>query len=699
MDILKGLNEAQKEAVLYLDSPLLVLAGAGSGKTKVITHKIAYLMQNGINKILAITFTNKAANEMKERVENLIKKENPYLWIMTFHSFSAKFLRFEAKYLGLKPNFAIYDEEDSKKILKEVLKELNLDTQKLELYKDKISKIKQDNNPDLFMIYNLTVPMLKPVFEKYQEKLEENNALDFDDLLIKTVYFLENDRDLLSKWQAKFDYILVDEYQDTNVIQHKLLKLLLGNRTNITVVGDPAQCIYTWRGAHPENILNFDKEFPNTKIIKLEKNYRSTKKILNIANKVISKISNRWKDKVLTLHTDKEEGEEIIIHKAISEKEEARYIASRIKELISKGKNYSDIAILIRMSFLSRNIEEALLREKIPYQIVAGTRFFERMEIKDLMAYIRLAVNPQDFASFERAITTPPKGIADKTLQKIKTYYKTDWIQALKDFIINEKKKSKIRVNAEEFISVMLFIEENLNKPSYLIKQLYQMINYEDYLKEHYPKDYEDRKENINELFRVFEEVEKQNKSIEDFLEETTLQSAQDNLENSDKVKVMTIHASKGLEFPVVFLPSLEEGIFPAGKSLYDKTQLEEERRLFYVAVTRAKEILFLSYAKNRAGFSAFKSFETKPSRFIEEIEKSGLIKSSKPKTEKPKTERQKIEKPQVKTEDNRIKQGDIVYHDIFGKGFVKSADNKKAVVLFENHGEKTILLEFLKKR
>ncbi|WP_299240082.1 UvrD-helicase domain-containing protein [Sulfurihydrogenibium sp.] len=699
--ILSGLNERQKEAVLHFDSPLLVLAGAGSGKTKVITHKIMYLVKHygiPLNRILAITFTNKAAEEMKERIEKAIG-EKPQ-WVMTFHSFAAKFLRMEAENIGYDRNFVIYDEEDSKKLIKKVLKDLNLNEEKFkpDKIKDVISKIKQDDNPeDQLEIYSISNSYIKTIFEKYEEELKNSNAFDFDDLLIKTVKILSNHPEVLEKWRNKFDYILVDEYQDTNRIQHKLLKLLVGDKHTITVVGDPAQCIYTWRGAHPENILDFEKDFPGTKIVKLERNYRSTKKILDCANAVISKSKGKWKGKVLTLWTDKEEGEDIFLVPLENEKEEARFIASKIKQLAQDG-SYGDFAVLVRMTFLTRNIEEAFISNGIPYQVIGGLKFFERAEVKDILAYLKLAVNPKDYASFERSLTVPPRGVGDKGLEYIKSNFKTDWIQALKDSY--ERFNKSVKIKLQEYLELMEYVLENAKfSPSKTAKEIVERIGYQEYLQKEYEKDWEDRVENINELIVALEEAEKEGKTLDQFFEESALMQAQDAIDNQNKAKIMTVHGAKGLEFDTVFVAGLEEGIFPSGKAFDDPTQLEEERRLFYVAITRAKNKLYLTYAKERKSYGN-KSVPTKRSQFIDDI-KEHIKLPVKQKTQPNVSNRHNLTiKSQSKSYsdfDSDIRVGMLVKHDVFGKGVVKKIVGKNATVLFEKVGEKTINIDFLK--
>ncbi len=692
MSIFDGLNEKQKEAVLYTDSPLLVLAGAGSGKTRVITHKIMYLIDEKnipLDRILAITFTNKAAQEMKERVKKALSLEKEPEWISTFHSLSAKILRQEAPKVGLERDFVIYDEEDSKKTIKDILKEMNLDveTYKPEKVKSILSQIKQDMDESILDFYEFTMPHIRQIYQKYQETLRQNNAVDFDDLILLVVRLFKENPDILKKWQNKFSYILVDEYQDTNKIQHQLLKLLVGGRDCITVVGDPQQCIYTWRGAHPDNILEFENDFPGTKIIKLEKNYRSTAQILHTANKVISNARGKWKEKVLKLWTDNKEGEKVKLALLPSDKKESEFIAWKIKEYVSKGYSYSDIAVLIRMSFLTRNIEEAFLKHNIPYQIIGGVKFYERAEIKDILAYLRFALNTKDTQAFKRIINLPPRGIGEKTVEKIKEYYKDNWLQAVYDAYDNFSNKIKIAV--QSFIEVIEYVQKYGNeKPAQTAKVVYDTIGYEDYLINKYPNDWEDRVANVKELFNALEEVEKSGKTLSQFLEESSLSQAQDNIENSNTVKIMTIHAAKGLEFPVVFIAGLEEGIFPSGKAFEDIEQMEEERRLFYVAITRAKEKVYLSFAKQRSSFGN-RLQETKPSRFIKDIKDDLEILGKKrtPKTEK---------KASISSS-SELRVGQLVSHDVFGKGVIKSIQENRATVIFEKAGEKTLLKDFLK--
>ncbi|NPA17371.1 MAG: UvrD-helicase domain-containing protein [Aquificae bacterium] len=701
MEILEGLNEQQQEAVLYFGSPLLVLAGAGSGKTRVITHKIMYLVNNlsiPVDRILAITFTNKAAQEMKERVVSALSLDTQPQWITTFHSLSAKILRIEAEAIGYNRDFVIYDEEDSKKALRDVIKQMDLDQ---ELYKPErvrgiISQIKQNLDESALDFFAFTMPHLPEIYRKYQEHLALSNAMDFDDLLLNVVKLFDENPDILERWQNRFDYILVDEYQDTNLVQHKILKQLVGNRDCITVVGDPQQCIYTWRGANPENILEFEKDFPGTKIIKLERNYRSTEKILNLANRIISGARGRWKEKILRLWTDRKGGEDIHLVILETDKRESEFISKKIQSLVkNEGYNYGEFAVLIRMSYLSRNLEEAFMRASIPYQVIGGVKFYERAEIKDVLAYLRFALQPRDTQAFRRIINLPPRGIGEKTLQKIQEFYSENWLQAIEDAYPHLSRKVQIRL--QEFLELMEYVRNHVNSnPADTARYLVDAVGYFEYLEGKY-KDWEDRVANVQELFNALKEVERSGKTFSEFLEDSALSQAQDTIEDSNTVKIMTVHAAKGLEFPVVFVAGVEEGIFPSGRSFEDPEQMEEERRLFYVAVTRAKSRLFISYARKRSTYSGYLN-ETKPSRFLKEIKDELKILTDKKPQKKRYTPPVSYGNMAYSSRSDGIKTGMLVKHSAFGKGVVVSVTGNRAKVLFEDVGEKTIIVDFLER-
>jgi len=621
--MLEGLNQEQKAAVEHFGSPLLLLAGAGSGKTKVLTHKIGYLIrEKGIkpHRILAITFTKKAAHEMAGRVEKMlaIKPRS----VGTFHSFCVRVLREDIAALGRKfdNKFIIYDQTDTKKTLKDILKRFNLDPKEADDAQKTISKAKQTYRGNLVEhIASLPFPhnQYAETANAYQLSLEQSNALDFDDLIHYTTRLFVQSAETLGKWQDRYDFIMVDEFQDTNEIQYSLIKLLSGkNKNSIFVVGDPFQTIYTWRGAVPENILKFGREFGAVEM-KLEKNYRSTKRILDVANIVIGKVDRMWAGKILTLHTDKEEEGEVIYRESVDHDSENRYVAEKIIDL-SATYSYSDMAVLIRMSFLSRGLESCFMQYGIPYEIVRGLAFYERAEVKDLLCYLRFMANPRDRAAFERIVNTPVRGIGKKAISIITETFESDWIQALKDASLSRRQRLNMDALAAMITKHMDAVEE---KPYTVLMSIIRDLNFLEYLKEEYKEDHEDRIENVSELCNVLLSVETEGKAFSEFMEDSLLASDQDRISHEETVKIMTIHAAKGLEWPVVFLPALEEGIFPSERSIMHPAALEEERRLFYVACTRAKEGLYLSSAGYRMKFG--RTSHMLPSRYIGEIKGS----------------------------------------------------------------------------
>lgn len=611
----KELNSQQMEAVRHEGTPLLLVAGAGSGKTKVLTHKIAQIIKQGTNKnrILAITFTKKAANEMNERLEKMLKIKPA--WISTFHSFCVRILREEITAAGYNKNFVIYDEDDCLKILKDILKKNRIAPKEAKDAKEVISKAKQEYGNIFNFIEKLQFPKNKYLQTAiaYQAELSKSNALDFDDLVFNTVKILSEHKSIKEKWKNKFDWIMVDEYQDTNKIQYLLIQLLAEGKSNVFAVGDPQQCIYEWRGSAPDQMLNFVQDF-KAKTLKLEKNYRSTRKILDIANTIISSAEKKWGDMILRLDANKEEEGIAEFELAETGNMECEKTADTIKEL-SREHKYSDFAVLIRMSFLSRGMEYTFMRREIPYEIIGGLAFYDRAEVKDLIAYLRFMVNKQDRAAFERIINIPQRGIGEKALSRIRESFRTDWIQALRDTRLSPKQRS----NTEIFERIITgHSQEAEEKPFKVIMELIKEINYEGYLKKEYKEEYDERLQNISELTNVLEETEAEGKTFTEFLENNLLSSEQDKISKKDSVKIMTIHAAKGLEWSVVFLPALEEEIFPSSRSLTNERALEEERRLFYVACTRAKEKLFMSAAETRMKFG--KESFMKTSRYIEEI-------------------------------------------------------------------------------
>ncbi|MDA8432457.1 MAG: ATP-dependent helicase [Nitrospiraceae bacterium] len=618
--MLKGLNQEQKAAVEHFGSPLLLLAGAGSGKTKVLTHKIGYLIrEKGLrpHRILAITFTKKAAQEMAGRVERMLSLTPRS--VSTFHSFCVRVLREDIASLGrnFDKKFIIYDQTDTKKTMKEILKRFNLDPKEADDAQRTISKAKQTYRGDIVQ-YILSLPYPQNRYAEaagaYQRELEQSNALDYDDLIHSTTHLFLNRPEILAKWQDRYDYFMVDEFQDTNEIQYSLIKLLSGrNRNNIFVVGDPFQTIYTWRGAVPENILKFAREFGATEM-RLEQNYRSTRKILDVANIVIGKVDRMWADKVLTLHTDREEEGEVEYRDSADHDAENRRIAEKIQELAAE-QSYSDIAVLIRLSFLSRGLESSFMQHGIPYEIVRGQAFYERAEVKDLLCYLRLIANTKDRAAFVRIVNTPARGIGKKAVAGIAEHFETDWIQALGAARLSRRSRG----NADALIGMLSkHADEVEEKPYSVLMSIIRELDYLEYLKEEYKEDHEDRIENVSELCNVLLSVETEGRPFSEFMEDSLLASDQDRISQEESVKIMTIHAAKGLEWPVVFLPALEEGIFPSERSLMSGAALEEERRLFYVACTRAKEGLYLSSADYRMKFG--RTSRMLPSRYIGEI-------------------------------------------------------------------------------
>jgi len=618
---LQELNQHQIEAVKHMDSPLLVISGAGSGKTRVITNKFIYLIEQGIDfdRILAITFTNKAANEMKTRVKEFLHVTGDPKWITTFHSMCAKMLREDAQFVGFEKDFVIYDEKESERALRLVLNDMKAvqDLYDVGVIKEAISKIKESLNRGLLDYYDSEYPMFKTIFKNYMRLLRKSNAMDFDDLLLFVVMLLTENPEILEKWQNSFSYFLVDEYQDTNKAQHMILKLLVNNRKSLTVVADPQQLIYSWRGANPGNVLDFEEEFPGAKVIKMEKNYRSSKNIINAANAIISKVTGKWRDKVLTLNTDKGHGNDIILREFYDRYKEAQHIAREISRLKIIGKyKYNDFAILVRLTFVTRSIEEALLSLRIPYQVVGGLKFGQRKEIRDMVSYLSFMKNPKDSVAFDRVINVPSRSIGTVALDKIKECEGDDYVEKLK------KAKSKLgkkQIEAiDKFLNIVSLALPKAEKyPHDALVFIYNSIGYEKYLQDKFKKESFDRVANVKELFAMLKTYQLNDKTLSMFLEESKLAAHQDDINEKDSVKIMTIHAAKGLEYPVVFVVALEEGILPC-KMADTAEELEEERRLFYVAITRAKEHLRLSYSTSEmsGGYARY----THPSRYVKEM-------------------------------------------------------------------------------
>ena len=635
-EILKELNDKQYEAVVNTKGPCLVMAGAGSGKTKVLTHKIAYIMQEENAKpwdILAITFTNKAANEMKERIANLVGDNVKDMWVGTFHSICVRILRRFIDRIGFDTSFIIFDTSDQKTLIKNCLKDLAIDD-KLFNERSVQSEISNAKN-DMLEPFQYTAKAMgdyrkekiATVYELYQKRLKENNAIDFDDIINYTIKILMENPDVLEYYSNKFKYVLVDEYQDTNKAQFTLITLLASKNGNITVVGDNDQGIYSFRGADISNILNFEKDFPGTKIIKLEQNYRCTGNILKAANAVIKNNEVKYAKK---LWTENEIGKLPKVYLADNEYDEGSYIVEQIEHLKREEYyKYSDFAILYRMNTQSRAIEDIFRRENIPYKIIGGLKFYERKEIKDIIAYLRLIQNTSDNLSLKRIINEPKRGIGKTSLDSIEELANNEGISMYK--IIKDAQQyglNRIYLKSRDFINV---IEELRQKQkdltiSELIKLTLKKTGYMQALKDEKTIEAENRIENLDEFLTVAIEFEEQfaENTLADFLEGITLSSDLDNMEETeDSVTLMTLHSAKGLEFPVVFLVGMEEGIFPGYKSIGEPKELEEERRLCYVGITRAKENLFLTCSKKRTIFGSTSCNAV--SRFLKEIPKELL--------------------------------------------------------------------------
>jgi len=695
------LNPQQREAVEYLGGSLLVVAGAGSGKTKTLVAKIEHLIKNGYDprRILAITFTNKAAKELKERIKNTLGVSLP--WVGTFHSVANRILRLAGKKIGIKPDFVILDREDSKRVLKQVLKNLQVEYEE-DLYEEAISKYKEGSQFFTYKdrIYSIDqIEDFWDVFEAYQNRLRELNALDFGDLLFYVVKLLKEDPATREKLKNHFQYILVDEYQDTNTVQYEFIKLLA--RNNVCVVGDPNQAIYQWRGAKPENILRFKEDF-NPKVVKLEQNYRSKGVILQIANCIIENCDPKWANLIPKLKTEKDFGEKPLVKRFESEEDEALWIAKEVKRLKERGYRLKDIAVLVRSFYLTEKIEKAFVKERIPYTIVGGARFYERKEIKDVLALLRFLHNPADDLAFERILRIFFDRKWERVYKTLSKYYRTDWVETLK--VVAYHLEPEMREPLTKLLQFMVNVkpEEVPNRYADLLEEFINAIDYYEYL--YKEKNPEERRENVEYFLKLTRNAQSKGKTLADFLQLIAL--LQSEMEDRGRgVRIMTVHASKGLEFSVVFLPRLEEGIFPHRSALENAEELEEERRLFYVAITRAKEKLYLSYVRKR-NTKGGKEVDRKPSRFLSEIPKHlldlryfrkpkgqavssvipnrGKKESSPPgglKNEKTESGLEKYKKPAL--DGKKLKVGQRVKHPVFGVGKVISTRGVHAMVDF----------------
>ena len=733
-ELLNGMNPRQKEAVLHTDGPLLLMAGAGSGKTRVLTHRIAYLIEEKeVNpwNILAITFTNKAAKEMKERVNAILASGGEDVWVSTFHSMCVRILRRDVDFIGYNRNFTIIDSSEQLTLMKRILKELNIDPKKYDP-RSILGTISQAKNslqtPQDFakMQGSYYEEIAAKCYAAYQKELQYNQCMDFDDLIMNTIRLFEEHPDSLTYYQNKFHYIHVDEYQDTNHAQYTLVNLLAGRFRNLCVVGDADQSIYGWSGADMQNILDFEKDYPDAAVILLEQNYRSTKNILSAANQVIENNSNR---KPKNLWTENKEGNKITYYRADNERDETRFIVDRMQEEIrSNHRNYGDFAILYRTNAQSRVMEETLLKANIPYKMVGGHKFYDRKEIKDILAYLNVLANPQDSISFERIVNSPKRGIGPGSIEKLRSFASLhEWplLEAAQNVdLANIGGKAGQQLGAfGEMIQEVTQMIPYLTVTE-LTKEVLDRSGYLEDLKIQNTLEAQARIENLEEFLTVTQEFDKQfeQQNEEDadapeekltvFLNDLALVSDIDNLEeDASQVTLMTLHAAKGLEFPVVFLIGLEEGVFPLSRALMEESELEEERRLAYVGITRAEEALYLTNAFSRTLYG--RTQYNRPSRFVEEIDQELLeIEGMRPTPKKTPVFAKKTaysyKQPETAVvpsksatggENNSWKPGDKVKHKKWGLGTVVrvsgTSKDLELDVAFPSQGVKRLLAAF----
>ena len=725
MKYLENLNDKQREAAMYTEGALLILAGAGSGKTSTMTKRIAYLVdEKGVSpyNILAVTFTNKAAREMEERVEEILGS-NSRMWIMTFHAACLRMLRMDGDRLGYTNSFAVYDPVDQKSIVKNLLKEYEIDEKKFtpNSILSNISKAKeQEIGPREFEenAGDFRDETVAKVYRGYERILSRNNAMDFDDLILNAVRLLKENPDVLEKYQERFRYIMVDEYQDTNQLQYKLISLLAKKYGNICVVGDDDQCIYQWRGADIRNILNFEKEFPKAKVVKLEQNYRSTANILEAAHSVISNNKQRKRKK---LWTDASQGEKIQYHRLESDYREAGYIAQEIGYMVQQGENYRDFAILYRTNAQSRNFEDSLAQRRIPYRVIGGLRYYDRMEIKDMIAYMRLVANPMDDIAFDRVVNSPKRGIGKATMDKIKSvanYCEKSIFQYVESEAIADTLSGKASRGMNEFLEIIREYSEE--KENLRVSDIYEGL----LIKSGYLKALEDQRtaeadgriENLMEFKSVIYEFENRDSKLEldEFLEKLALLSDVDNHDSeANAVTLMTMHSAKGLEFPYVFMPGMEDGLFPSWRSRDSISQMEEERRLCYVGMTRAKRRLWMTSAESRLLYGKVNA--TRESEFMREINPKllagdGVYKSGSVGAKTGSTRyldgrydpisgdyqfqnhiKAKSEMKKKLVHDEHFEVGDRVIHGKFGEGVVLEVTPKIIMVEFVGNGVKKL--------
>ena len=735
VDCTYGLNPQQAEAVINTEGAMLIMAGAGSGKTKVLTCRVANLLQKGVRpyRILAITFTNKAAAEMRERVNNMSGPAAKDVWLFTFHAFCARFLRMEIDKLpGYGGNFAIYDTADSQNLIKQILKEMNLDDKRFQPsgILSRISNAKnalQDAAAFARQAGDFYEQKVADIYSRYEQKLQLNNALDFDDLLMLSIKLLQENKEVREKYQDRFDYLLVDEYQDTNHAQYLLTKFLAAKHRNICVVGDADQSIYGWRGADIQNILDFEKDYPDAKVIKLEQNYRSTQIILDAANAVIENNTGR---KPKNLWTENKSGADIIYFQAVDERDEARFVIEQLQNLQrTENKKLGDMAILYRTNTQSRIFEEMLIKSGISYNMVGGLKFYERKEIKDIIAYLRVIFNPADSLSLLRIINVPKRGIGDASLAKIQAYAAANNVslfEAVSNAAAIDGLSSRFVSKLDDLAGIIFELMNLANEAPVedLIDRVLRDTGYLEELENERTPQAQSRIDNLHELISVAQEfaASEEENNLENFLAHVALVSDIDDTElGEDAITLMTLHSSKGLEFPVVFLVGMEEGLFPHARTLMDETEIEEERRLCYVGITRAKEKLFLSSTKMRTIYGNTVTYP--PSRFLQEIparlvktikrqERFSALENFKQVSEKYSARPQKPastfnphsfmpQKPAAAAggTGTRFNTGDRVSHSKWGEGMVVSVkdspDGQEVKVAFAGAGVRSLLTKY----
>ena len=721
MELVQNMNENQLKAILKTQGAVMVIAGAGSGKTRVLTNRIAYLIaeKNVLeSNILAITFTNKAAKEMKERIYSLVGETSKYIWINTFHSMCVRILRQHIDLLGYNKNFTILDTSEQKTIIKNIVKELNLSEDSYQ--PNNILKIISNSKNSMISVNEMKAQArfgfmknVAEIYEYYQKYLKKNSVLDFDDLMLKTIVLFEKHPEVLAIYQNKFEYIHVDEYQDTNVIQYKLIKMLSEVHKNICVVGDDDQSIYSWRGACSDNIINFEKDYEDVEVIFLDQNYRSNSTILDAANAVIKNNTDR-KDKALW--SEYKGGDKITVYSAANDKDETDDIAKKILDLKAQGVDYKDIAILYRANYLSRSMENSCMAFGIPYKLIGSLKFLQRQEIRDLLAYMNVIVNKNDEFSLRRIINVPKRGIGASSMAKIDNYaeqYGLSLFEALKNIdMIGVSKKITTNIHLLTQLIVKYSQTEQYSIED-LIVGIYKDSGYESMLKESADAYAESRIENISELVSSAKQFSSMNDNLIDFISEMSLTSDADDENEDDSVVLSTVHAAKGLEYRVVFIMGLEENLFPsirdAESSEDERNKMEEERRLAYVAITRAKEKLFMSYANRRMQFGSIKN--NKRSRFLDEVPnklmhfESGFGATANDSGESQLESVTKFisrlspkikiaDKPKTDVRTNYVV-GDIVVHKKFGEGKVLSIEKDSVKVDFEKVGPKILLIEY----